>query len=62
MQDEIWFKCQEIQGILLCDKGFPEDTVSWNFELVFSSGPVGYSEIDSDSEVDYKFADSKYWL
>ena len=46
--------------MILCKKGYPEDIVSYNPEFIFSSGPVGHSEVDVDFAVYYMFAKSRY--
>ena len=48
LQEETWLDNQEIQGTILCKRGYPEETVSKTPELIFSSGPVGHSEFDVD--------------
>ena len=46
--------------MVLYDSGFTEDTVSWTFEPVISSGPVGHSKFYDNFEVYYIFAESSY--
>ena len=42
--------------MILCKRGYPEEIVSLTPELIFSSGPVGHSEVDVDFAVYYRFA------
>ena len=46
VQEETWLEYQEIQVTVLCERGCPEETVSWTPELLFSSGPVGHIEVN----------------
>ena len=56
VHEETWLYDQEIQGMILCDRGCLEETVSWTHELVFSSGKVGHSEVDVDFAVYSRFS------
>ena len=56
VQEETWLENQEIQGKILCERGCPEDTVSWTHELVLYSGTVGHSEVDIDFAVYSRFS------
>ena len=60
VQDETWLDNQEIQSMILCEMGCPEDTVSWTPELVFSIGKVGHSEVNVYFSVYSRFVESKY--
>ena len=57
VQEETLLEFQDIQGIILCERGCPEETVSQTPELAFSSGLVKHSEIDVDFEVYYRFVE-----
>ena len=46
---------QENQGTIFCERGFTEKTISQTPELIFSSGPVGHSEVDVDFVVFSRF-------
>ena len=48
VQERTLLDYQEIQDTIFCEMRCPEDTVSWTPELLFSSGPVGHSEVDVD--------------
>ena len=59
MKEESWLYYYEIQIIILLERGFPEDFVSWTHEQIFSSGLVRYSEVNVDFSVYSKF---EYWF
>ena len=56
VQAETLLEYQEIRVKLFCGRVCPEENVSWNFGLVLSSVPVGYSEVDVYFEFYYKFS------
>ena len=60
VQEETLLYNQVIQGTIFCDRGFPEETVSWTLELVFSGGTVVHSEVDVYFTVYYRFVESNY--
>ena len=62
VQEETWLDNQEIQGTILCKRGYKEEIISLTPELIFSSGPVAHSEVDVDFAVYSRFAKSKYRL
>ena len=48
VQEDTWLDYQDIEGTILCERGCPEETVSWTPKLVSSSGTVSHSEVDVD--------------
>ena len=59
---ETWLENKEIQYMIFCESTWTEETLSWTPELVFSTGPVGHSEVEVEFSVYYRFAESNYWL
>ena len=60
VQEDIRLDNQEIQVTILCKRGYPEAIVSLAPEFIFSSGPVGHSEVDVDVAVYSRLEKSKY--
>ena len=57
VQEETWLDYQDIQGMILCERGCIEETVSWTLELILYSSTVGHSEVDVDFAVYSRFAE-----